>query len=708
MYKRIIQIIDQIVEDRNLSISELAGGYDVSAQTIRNDIKYLNKMLEKNDLQKIEISDGNIVRNKKFSAIKYYIGKQLEKENLYSYRLSKEEMSMLTTVILLFEQNYITINNLADRLSVSRTTFINNLPSLKEYLSSVHLTYSSSSKKGLILKNTEWERRQALTGIISELLEDNDFFLYLIRKSGIVLRENHHKIIDTIVQEIQQEFNIVLSKKSYSILYYYLIFMVEKIKRMQYVNIEFSATESNMIYAQEIMNHIATYCQIPVIETEVKYLAYVLETGIDYSMPLWKYKYALPLQFLTRTLIENVSHTIGIDLTQDYQLYKTLSNHLISIIDEDEGKLVMNPVLEDIKNNQTKLVEVVREYLPPIEIYYQRELAECELLYIVIHFNAAIERYKSRNYQYDVILADNDGVGISELIKTRLEVLNNIQIIRTIDSHEIDKLNEDDADLLISTIPIYDSPIEFVNVSRYIRNEDLVVVSNKIREMQDDGIISVSRKSELLKTNQIITGLREVIFNMVKENPDEVFFGASKKVREILSPEEIVTRNSENLNLYQLLTPEFIEIEVDCADWKDCIRKSGQILMDHEMIDLEYLEQIYKTTEEYGPYYVIAKGCAIPHSNPGVHCHKMGMSLIRLKNPVEFGVDDLDPITFVFMLGVVNKEDHMNALFHLATLLKKPEFIYELKQAQTPQEINRIIMSYEFGLIEGLDNTKKR
>jgi mannitol/fructose-specific phosphotransferase system IIA component (Ntr-type) len=57
---------------------------------------------------------------------------------------------------------------------------------------------------------------------------------------------------------------------------------------------------------------------------------------------------------------------------------------------------------------------------------------------------------------------------------------------------------------------------------------------------------------------------------------------------------------------------------------------------------------------------------------------------------------------------VVNKEDHMNALFHLATLLKKPEFIYELKQAQTPQEINRIIMSYEFGLIEGLDNTKKR
>ena len=54
--------------------------------------------------------------------------------------------------------------------------------------------------------------------------------------------------------------------------------------------------------------------------------------------------------------------------------------------------------------------------------------------------------------------------------------------------------------------------------------------------------------------------------------------------------------------------------------------------------------------EELGPYIVIIPHIAIAHARPSDNVLKNGISLITLKEPVEFGNKDNDPVYYIFFM----------------------------------------------------------
>ena len=73
--------------------------------------------------------------------------------------------------------------------------------------------------------------------------------------------------------------------------------------------------------------------------------------------------------------------------------------------------------------------------------------------------------------------------------------------------------------------------------------------------------------------------------------------------------------------------------------------------------------------------------------------------LIRLKNPVPFGVEELDPIEFVCCLSAIDHRSYLKAFFNLVNMLKDEEYRKKLHEASSGEEMARIIEQYEYSIV---------
>lgn len=139
--------------------------------------------------------------------------------------------------------------------------------------------------------------------------------------------------------------------------------------------------------------------------------------------------------------------------------------------------------------------------------------------------------------------------------------------------------------------------------------------------------------------------------------------------------------------LSNILKKEYIKLNVECNDWEEAIRVAGQTLINNEVATNEYVENTINGIKELGPYVVIAKGIALPHTTSSVGVNKTGISLVRLKNAVEFGSVDNNPVRYIFMLATTDMESHINALTSLSEFLEKEEFLKVIENSSDSQSI---------------------
>lgn len=139
--------------------------------------------------------------------------------------------------------------------------------------------------------------------------------------------------------------------------------------------------------------------------------------------------------------------------------------------------------------------------------------------------------------------------------------------------------------------------------------------------------------------------------------------------------------------LSELLSPSTILLGADAADWREAIRRSGELLVSTGATDPAYTEAMIRTVEEHGPYIVIAPGFALAHSRPDESVHRTGMSFVRLAEPIAFGNAANDPVTLVMALAAADSSAHREALAALAGVLADPARRSLLDAARTREDV---------------------
>ena len=150
--------------------------------------------------------------------------------------------------------------------------------------------------------------------------------------------------------------------------------------------------------------------------------------------------------------------------------------------------------------------------------------------------------------------------------------------------------------------------------------------------------------------------------------------------------------------LHHLLPPDHIQLDVRCTDWRDAVRRSAEKLLNSGYIEARYIDAMIANIEENGPYVVLSPGFAMPHEGLEQGSIKVGMNLIRLNPPVDFGEEEFDPVEFVCCLSAVDHKLHLKAFFNLVNMLGNPDFKDALRKAGSPQEAAAVVERYEFTL----------
>ncbi|MBY5163457.1 PTS sugar transporter subunit IIA [Salsipaludibacter albus] len=146
-----------------------------------------------------------------------------------------------------------------------------------------------------------------------------------------------------------------------------------------------------------------------------------------------------------------------------------------------------------------------------------------------------------------------------------------------------------------------------------------------------------------------------------------------------------------DVDLASVLHDDAIDVRYEAGDWEDAVRRAGTLLVEVGAAEERYVQAIVDGIHEHGPYVVLAPGIAIPHARPESGGLDVGISVVTLAHPVEFGAKDNDPVDLVFGLVTNDSEAHLQALGALAEHISEPENVQALRDADSPEAVARLM-----------------
>lgn len=150
--------------------------------------------------------------------------------------------------------------------------------------------------------------------------------------------------------------------------------------------------------------------------------------------------------------------------------------------------------------------------------------------------------------------------------------------------------------------------------------------------------------------------------------------------------------------LSSLVQEPFVQLDVVASDWEDAVRTAVAPLVGAGLATQAYVDDIVRGAKELGPYFVLAPRVAMPHARPDQGALGNGIGVVRLAEPVEFGSEANDPVSYLFPLVAADDGGHLQALMSLAELLSDESFYEGLDKAETAGEVLDLIREKEGGL----------
>lgn len=690
MNKRSREILSQLITkteySQTMSIQDLAEMFKVSSRTIRYDIEQINDYLKENHLQPLNLGKQGVI-NTQADITK--ARESLSEEGFYSFKLSREERVCFSAVMMICSDDYITLSEIADQLFVSRSTIIQDLEHIKSFFRERHLYVLSHSNKGLLLEGREIDKRNLLIDMIqseNSIFKAEPIFQHLTQclSKNLKIDLEDISMIEKIINEAEHIYGRFLTDQSFVQLRNYFQLSLYRLRKAHYVEYG-DDKNSKWDMAKGMIDQIQQFIVKEIPDTEIYYVASVLNR-MKYIKKTTSNKEIVKMQVITRNFIEKISKDIHRNLQGDYIFYENLINHLESTFSTLGDRFAINSVVDEILQRYPEVKQATERNVYVFEEYVGRKLSEEEIAYIVVHICAAIERNKNETVRYSVVLVCNGGIGTSQLLLARLEKFFHLDVIDIIPAHDIENMNMDDVDAVISTISLEGKGIEYIQVDPLLTDEDCIRVGEKLSKIHP----KVSEKETISEENQDSLKSLETIKDILEEDEEEIVIGKIKSVIESFF------QKKEETTLSDLLPAQAIQIGVECSDWKGAIEASAKYLLKNGAINENYIKAMIKNVMENGPYIVVAPGFALPHEALNAGASKVGMSLIRLKTPVPFGKKEMDPIEWVCCLSAINKETHLKAMFQLVNLFYNQSFRKQIKECKTGEEIYKIIEQFEY------------
>ncbi|MGI5858609.1 MAG: BglG family transcription antiterminator [Tepidanaerobacteraceae bacterium] len=700
MDERCAQLLSQIMSAKNpVKISELAEAFNVSARTIRYDLDKIDDFLKDNELPQLKRKPNSGIEYIPSHYQKQRILELLEGISSYNYVLTPLERKKMILTELFQAKDFMTIDEMASILSVSRGTVANDLKAVRKWLSKHELKLESLPRFGIRVKGCEKDMRRAVISLLSENMEIEKA-LNLIkapinRRINIVTDRQLKKLfqdldispIENAIRLAEKQLKTIFTDNAYSGLVIHLALAIKRIQLDKNIVMpeeelsQLKLTKEFAVAAGMVAQLEESY-NIRIPTDEIGYITIHLLGGKVTETDIFSNQDWMRLQLLTDEIIKGIERKLNVDFSADAELYNGLIKHLEPTVYRlKHGFPLNNPILQEIKSNYTNIFEVVKNSLRPLEEYIGSMIPDEEIGFITIHIGAALERNKMVNSSmYKAVVVCGTGVGTAKLLSSRIvSKFANIKIMDTIASRQIKEFSKDkELDLIISTVPT-----DFINIPKIMVNP--LLLEEDVAKIYKFLSANPPKSTKLDRIHPTINDLLEIIEkNCVIKNRTDL----AKDILQYLN----LTSNTYPKGVAQpvlkdLLTEKTTKLNVKANNWEEAIRIGGELLVENGFVEQRYVDAMIKNVKELGPYIVIAPGIAMPHARPEDGVKKVCMSLITLSNPVEFGNEENDPTKIVICVGAKDHHTHLKAISELTQLLECSENVSRIKHFKDVKDL---------------------
>lgn len=683
MNQRSKEILYLLLERHHSSLQDLSDIHEVSERTIRNDITSLNDYLQNLQVGKIAIRQKQVVLDLEVDKQRLY--DDLNRFNVYEYRFSSEERSLICLLILIGKKGYVTLNQLSEKLLASRSTIVNDVKVMRKLAEEHQLTVHSRTNKGYQVKAKEEDIRQFLYHIISQ-----ENFAIL---ESVIFEDGYQEVIGISDLQNTLEKNretIGLPEKQLNRMLRYL--MISSYRNWKGFTLQETALPSDTDFARFSKWYVPE--RYPYLnENDLAYVyRQVMEDTERQSLDKAINKETLRLQVTAMQFIEAISAELDLDFKEDYIFYENFSAHLVRMMRKEEHRENKFLDISHVIASNPTIKRVILKYLPIIEKNIGRKATTLETDYIIIHVYAAMERKKRIGSNLKVAVLTEEKA--TEVLFIESKLVRNFSF--NLDIYSIDDTIRGEYDLILTTTPLPNK--NYVQISPFISDEDYILIASHVNR-----IVNEKEFHNFTLNRSVAAKLYQLIAEEIDQEPVDKQVLKSRIKERIYAYSEPDTEELREQALYEFLTPDRIELNVSAATWQESIYKAGQKLIERGDIDAAYLDEVIENINEKGPYVVISEGFAFPHAQLGDYNKTTSMSLIRLETPVYFDDEEHDvpddittmPVRYVCILSTTDRTKHLKAIFNLFNLLKDAAFKQALDACQTAEEIHQLIEEQE-------------
>ena len=418
------KILDLFQSQDIITLEELKNHLGFSERKVREFLSELRDAGDKNGFQIITVSKRGyflqIIDDTKYQSYLHQFNNDFQQ-----FIAKKEYRISLILFLLLQNTGFISINQIAEILDVSRSTVINDMNDVKKELKHSELHLESRSHYGIRVSGNEKNIRQMLSRISRKVIENQNVhleFFEFIEKLDFDLVTDHFI-------SLLNEYNIIMTNNAIESILFHLKILIYRILQKNYIN-EIKINKSLIdikIFAitKELLSFIENQYSIQITNDEIDLVAsQIFGKASSEMVPLdQKMKLAKLHPLIMRV-------TYGL----------TLSDSLVKSVSVQ----YMNAFL------------VAMRFIDYHEELNEYQLSRDEIGYLALHFATHIEREnqaKMQSIKKIVFIADSMKSS-TLLIKTKIQSYFPLANIMVIPHMSVAKHDMEEIELIISTEPV--------------------------------------------------------------------------------------------------------------------------------------------------------------------------------------------------------------------------------------------------------------
>lgn len=601
-----------------------------------------------------------------------------EEEVIYS----EEERRALIYLLSYSQFEELSLFHFQDFLEISKGTAIADIKKLRSVLTSFDLRLEYTRKTGFLIEGEEESARRLAKNCVAQLLQTNSGkfgLLHWINQQDLATYARWRDTIQKQTKKVGLE--IVPSRIDEVALF--LAFSADRIANRPLPALEDSELirsltayqAGTLIYQHFFDNENAR---------ETAYLTVILMTVVQGEIQDIQLDQLLSCSAEIIHRMENLS---AIEFSNFRELLMNLFYHLVpAYFRIKNGFYLPNVLIDNIQMEYAEIYRFTKEALLPLEQLTGKKIPEEEVGFFSILFGGEVARQKEEAVQEEVraLIVCPNGISSSLILQTELKKI--FPTIHFEEANSVDQLQsipEESYDVIFSTIQVDTTKRVYLVKPLMSQLEKNQLINRVQQELLIPGF-------SLPSAEEIVDALLPYISIKKGVSKEKLYKTLNKKMNRLIEKKEDCRPM-----LTELITPEMIQLNDQPLEWEEAIRLTAQPLVTQGKIEDQYIDAMINKVKQYGPFIHIGKGIALPHARPEDGVNELGMSLLKVQEPVLLMDDEKHAIRLFVCLAAVDNEAHLRALSSLTKLLSNKENLEKLLNAATKEEILSILTKGE-------------